>query len=136
MTARYPDTMRVEWLIGERGAVKAPHSFRDIKPAELYKRVDPSMRYAVGWNTSMNGDGRLLVMDLYASVVTNNHPYVEAHWVEDFDGIDHAIAALTLTYQMSAAMRQRLMVDQRRATMRTKDHDEDEFKHARSRLNR
>lgn len=91
--------MRVVWWVGIAGAVK-PEEAMWTQPcpiARIYKDAPSEFRYAVGWKHDYP-EAELVVLDLYLSQLTMEHPFVVPHFVKRFTDIDQAVAALTIGY--------------------------------------
>lgn len=84
--------MRVVWLIGSDGGVKAPETLRlHTQPIPYIYRVVPSeYRYAVGWS-----GGKVIVLDLY---LTDLGPPLKPRFIKKYEDMDQAVAALTIRY--------------------------------------
>lgn len=109
------------WFIGPSGPVRAPPNLANYNTfGDLYNQVPAEFRYVLGFDFY---DG-FTCWDVYQSKVHTEPPFAIApHFVDKFEDMDHALAALTINYEQDTALwRKRAMAARKlrfRARMET-----------------
>ena len=90
------------WFIGPDGPVSPPSMFyQEQEIDDLYAQIPGAYRYVLG----IGPTGEFLCWDVYASQVSMGSPFkVTPHFVDKFENMDHALAALTINYEQNTAL--------------------------------